>query len=67
MTFMNAGQNRELGNSSFGIKRPVYALSNLQITKKIAEENTLWNADRIAMRQRWLASQATSIWRISQL
>lgn len=67
MTVMNAAENRELGNSSFEIKRPVYALSSLQITKKIAEENTLWNADRIAMRQRWLANQAISIWKISQL
>ncbi len=67
MTVMNAAQNRELGNSSFEMKKAMFAQSQFQVTQKIAQENTLWNAERIAMRQRWLAVQATSIWKVSQL
>lgn len=66
-TLLNSASNRNLGNSSFEAKRSVFAKSEFLITQKIAEENTSWNAERIAARQRWLADQATSIWRISQL
>lgn len=67
MTIMNSAQNRELGNSSFEIKKAVFAKSEFQITNKIAAENTFWNADRIATRQRWLSNQAINIWKVSQL
>lgn len=67
MTIMNAAQNRELGNSSFEIKKAVFAKSEFQITNKIQAENTFWNADRIATRQRWLSNQAINIWKVSQL
>ena len=37
------------------------------ITRLVAQENEEWNLDRLAERQRWLARQATAIWRISHL
>lgn len=67
MTIMNAAQNRELGNSGFEIKKTAFAKSQFHITNKIAAENNIWNAERIAARQRWLANQAITIWKVSQL
>ncbi len=67
MTIMDAKANRELGNADFDAKQTVYTESPLEITRKIATDNSDWLPDRIAERQRWMAKQATSIWRVSQL
>jgi hypothetical protein len=66
-TLLQISQNRDLGNSAYSAKKPVYALSEFEITRRVAAENDEWTSERIAARQRWMASQATSIWRISQL
>jgi hypothetical protein len=67
LTIMEAGQNRDLGNAGFDNKQQGYRQSPLEITKKVALENTVWDIDRLAERQRWMAKQATTIWKISQL
>lgn len=66
-TLLDSSANRDLGNRSFAEKRPVYEGSRFAITQRVAQENHDWNLDRLAERQRWLARQATAIWRISQL
>lgn len=63
---MEAKANRELGNAGFDAKKSVYANCPLQITRNIVAENAEWTPERIAERQRWMARQATSLWRISQ-
>jgi hypothetical protein len=67
MTPMLTSQNRNIGNSSFDLKRDTLAASQFSITAKIAADNNVWNAERIAVRQKWLATQAVSIWKVSQL
>lgn len=67
MTPLLSAVNRDIGNKSFNEKKPLLASSDFEITKRVASENNDWNAERIANRQRWMASQATSIWRINQL
>lgn len=67
MTPLAAGANRDLGSGPFAEKRPVYGQCEFEITRRIAGENETWTPDRIAARQRWLADQATAIWRISEL
>ena len=67
MTILNKSENRKIGNESFEEKKKVYALSDIQITRKISQDNSEWNAERVGVRQRWLATQATAIWKISQL
>ncbi len=67
LTLLTNSANKRLGNSTYPIKRPVYADSSFQITRKVAEENADWNPERLAARQNWMANQATSIWRIDQL
>jgi hypothetical protein len=67
MTPLAAGPNRDLGNVTYTEKKPIYAQSEFAITQRIATENNDWSADRIATRQVWLATQATAIWRISEL
>jgi hypothetical protein len=66
-TLLKCGENRNLGNRPYSLKRPIYAASEFAITRKIAEENEEWDPERVANRQRWMANQATSIWQISQL
>lgn len=67
MTIIKVTTNRSLGNQDFASKKLVFIQSEFVITRKIGEENIDWNAERIAVRQRWLAEQAKSIWKISQL
>lgn len=67
MTIMNASQNRRIGNVGFDIKKQAFNESEFELTKRVAVENSEWDAERIATRQRWLASQAVSVWKISQL
>lgn len=67
LTVMSAPANRGIGNAGFDAKRVVYAESEFAMTRKIGDDNSEWNAERIAVRQRWMAEQATAIWRIPQL
>ena len=55
------GYNPELGNSSFGQKRAIYAKSHLELTRKIADFER-WGRDEIAKRSAQLADQVVSIW-----
>jgi hypothetical protein len=67
MTLLETAANRDIGNLSFSEKKPIYAASQFQITRNIADENSDWNIGRIAARQAWMANQATAIWRVAQL
>lgn len=67
MTLLTKSVNREIGNSSFDVKKIKFEQSEFLITNRIATENESWNGDRIHLHQKWLARQASSIWRISQL
>jgi hypothetical protein len=67
MTLLNSGQNKDLGNAEYAVKRPVYAASAYALTREVAERNEDWTPERIANRQRGMANQATAIWRVAQL
>ncbi len=67
MTLLAAGSNRDMGNAPYDKKKPLFEQSEFEITKSIAIDHNAWGPDRIASRQKWLAKQATSIWRISEL
>jgi len=67
MTLMQTGANRDVGNASFAEKKPAYAASLFEITKKVAADNADWTPERLSARQTWMANQASSIWRIAQL
>ena len=67
MTLLCSTLNRDIGNEDYSAKRLLYQQSNFQITRELAEKNAEWTPERLAARQQWMASQATAIWRISQL
>ena len=67
MTLLQAGANRDLGAVTYDQKRAIYEQSGFAITKKLANDNAEWTQGRIAAQQIWMATQATSIWRIAQL
>lgn len=67
MTQLRSDENSRLGNGSYEQKRPVLAASSFAISKQLAAEHAEWTPARVAARQLWMATQATSIWRISQL
>ncbi len=67
MTLLEDKLNRGLGNKPYQVKREVYGESEFEITRQIALHNNEWAAEQIAQRQRWMAAQANSIWRIAQL
>lgn len=64
MTLMEVKANRDLGNGVYQDKRELYCESVFSITKRIADEYTEWNSDKIAARQNWMATQSTAVWRI---
>ena len=66
MTLLPSSPNREVGNDDYATKRLVFKNSMFQITQRLAEENADWTPERLAARQRWMANQAMSIWRIAQ-
>lgn len=67
LTLLETDKNRDLGNMCFADKRQVFANSAFEVTRLVATENDDWSIERIAARQRWMAKQATTIWRVSQL
>lgn len=67
LTLLEATLNRAVGNKPFSEKRPVYAQSQFQITRDIAEQNEAWTVERLAERQRRMARIATGIWRLPQM
>lgn len=64
MTPLEAKENRQLGNGEYDKKREIYATSDFQITKAIAEHYDEWNESKIQARQTRLAEVASSIWRV---
>lgn len=67
MTLLKTGANKDLGNTGYVLRRPVYQQSGFAITRKLAEDHAEWTPERIVSRQQWMAAQATTIWRIAQL
>lgn len=67
MTLLEAGANSDLGNADYEAKKAIFAASRFALTRKIAEENRDWTPGRIEAHQKWMAKQAATIWRISQL
>lgn len=67
MTLLQTGANRDVGVAEYGSKRQTYKQSNFAITKKLADDNAEWTPESIASHQKWMARQATTIWRIAQL
>ena len=67
MILLEAGANRDLGTVAYNQKRANYEQSGFAITKKLANDNAEWTPERIAAQQNWMATQATSIWRIARL
>lgn len=65
-TLLASGENRDIGNAGFEIKRDTYANSGFQISQRIAEENSFWDATRIEAHQQWMANQAAAVWRVGQ-
>ena len=64
MTILEAKDNRDLGHSGYGKKRLTYGKSDFAITKNLADQYDQWTMEKIRANQRWMAKQATAIWRV---
>lgn len=67
MVLLETGKNKDIGNKPYADKRPVLQQSSMSLTRKLAQENTHWQPDRLLARQKQLASYAATVWRIAQL
>lgn len=67
MTLLSRKANSNVGNAGWPAKREVLRQSEFAISRRIAEENDSWGADRIARRQVWMAKQAAAIWHVASL
>jgi len=64
LTILEKRLNRDAGIVRYDAKKQIYSQSNCSITKAIPEEYTSWNEDKISARQKQLAKDAKSIWKI---
>lgn len=65
MTILEANYNRDLGRSGYDKKRLAYEKSCFAITRNLADQYDQWTMEKIRANQRWMAKQATSIWRVN--
>ena len=65
MTILKTTDNRGLGNLSYDKKRLAYQKSDFSMTKNLADQYDHWTAEKICANQRWMANQATSIWKVN--
>jgi len=63
LTLLDKEMNSTIGNGPFEGKKRIYALSELQITKKLVEYDK-WTPSEIKSRQEQLAKKAVEIWNI---
>ena len=64
-TLLTKKENQAVGNKVFETKKRVYAQSCFMLTRKLAEENLVWNRERIAKRQELMAKWAKTVWRLT--
>ncbi|MCA3217965.1 MAG: DUF262 domain-containing protein [Burkholderiales bacterium] len=67
LTLAPAGTNRDLAASAYVVKQPLLAQSPYAITRKLATDHAEWAPESIDAHQKWMAKQATAIWRVAQL
>jgi uncharacterized protein with ParB-like and HNH nuclease domain len=65
LTLLEKSKNNDLDNLSFEHKKQVLNSSSFESTKNVGNEYEEWGEDEIVKRQRWMARQAKSIWKIS--
>lgn len=66
MTLLRRDDNREIDNSSYETKKPVFVDCEFLVTSTIPAEYEDWTIDTVGARQSSLANTASGIWRISQ-
>lgn len=66
MALLPRKQNQNLGQKDFAAKREVLGNSPYKINQHIAEYEE-WNMDNLQDHQKWLARQAKTVWKITQL
>lgn len=66
IALLSRKQNRNLGQKDFAKKRETLGDSPYKINQHIAEYEE-WNMDSLQDHQKWLARQAKTVWKITQL
>ncbi|TAN40622.1 MAG: DUF262 domain-containing protein [Nitrospirae bacterium] len=64
LTLLEKSLNKETGIDGFTDKKVVFAKSSIQLTRSIANYYNEWNEESISARQKRLAVEAKSIWRL---
>ena len=67
LTLLEKNLNRDIENSTYEVKKPIFLKSNSKITQKISRENDSWTESKIISRQKELARYAKSVWKIQIL
>lgn len=59
--------NRDADTKNYEKKKLIFEQSNCKLTQNIPETFETWNEDKLSARQRKLAKEAKSVWRVQEL
>ncbi|MDP3929883.1 MAG: HNH endonuclease family protein, partial [Bacteroidota bacterium] len=67
LTLLEKKINKDAGNLSYAEKRKLFLQSTIEISKEISDTYETWTEEKIATRQKDLATKAKRIWRVEGL
>jgi len=65
LALLEKSKNNNIQNEIYSVKKAVFETSSIPSTKSIPEHYEEWGVDQIVSRQKQLAKQAKTIWRIN--
>ncbi len=64
MVLLEADKNREIGNAEYCEKKDIYENSQIKTANNLVDNYNEWDEKTINSRQKHMAKQATSLWRV---
>ena len=65
MCLLEKAKNRDIGNLTYSEKKNTYSLSQFVTTKSIPERYEEWTEQSISSRQKQMAKNAISLWKLN--
>ena len=67
LTLLEKKLNRDADTKNYAQKKLIFTQSNCKLTQNIPDTFDTWNEDKLSSRQKKLAKEAKSVWRVQEL